>query len=116
MRQADGAPYEQLTETRQRQQPCEEGVALASLVDERETSKSQLQQDTPDRTARFVDVGEKLGCHVLCRESLQCPSAAEGAAICHGKNRDGDDRVEYRRQTLNPSFLNRDDERRVLGI
>ena len=63
MSKCDGGVDKEDGETRQRQEPVEDGAAVGCQVDECQAAEEELDYDDRDRAALFIDVGQDLGSH-----------------------------------------------------
>lgn len=77
--ETDTGPHEEIRETRKGEQPVEYLGTHLRLVNEREETEKDLEDDTPDGTTLLVDVGECLGAHSVQRERLDGTGGGKGA-------------------------------------
>lgn len=109
-------PHEEIRETRKGEQPVEDLGTHFRLVDERQETESDLQDDTPDGTALLVNVGECLGGHSVHCECLDGTGGSKGARVGDTDDGEGDDGIENGGKPLNTGQLDGDDKRRKLGV
>ncbi|GKT53638.1 LOW QUALITY PROTEIN: hypothetical protein ColTof3_00977 [Colletotrichum tofieldiae] len=110
VRQANGAPDEEVRETRKGEEPGKDGAAVGRLADEGEQTKGNLNQDAPDGATMLIDVGEEARGHAALGHGLHGAGGAEGAAVGDGDDGDGDDGVEDGGQDLDAGVLDREHE------
>lgn len=103
---ADGAPNKEVGQTRQGQQPREDGALLGSLADESQETEGDLNHDTPDRTTLAVNIGQKFGSHTALRHGLHSTGRAKGTRVGDGDDGQSDDGVEDGRKHIDTSILN----------
>jgi hypothetical protein len=108
--EADGAPDEEVGETRDGEQPAEDLARVGRLADEGEEAEGDLDDDAPERAALLVDVGEEAGRHAALGHGLHGTGGTKGARVGDRDDRDGDDGIEDGRQRLDAGVLDGEHE------
>jgi hypothetical protein len=114
--QADGSPDEEVGEAGQGQEPAEDGGAFISQANVSKEAKCELDDDTPDRTACLVDVGQEARSHTTLGHRLHSTGGTVRTGICHRDDGNCDDRVENGWKDLDASVLDGEHKRGGLGI
>lgn len=116
MGEANAAPDEKEGQAGESEKPVENLASLRGLADVGQETEGKLDQDTPERATLGVNVHEELGGMATLSHSLHGSGRSECARVGDGKNGNGNDGVEDRRQNLDAGILDSQDERRGLGV
>ena len=116
MGQANAAPGEQSGKTGQGKQPAEDNRTLGRQVDVRERAEGKNEDNTPQRAARSIDVGEELGRIALLGEGREGTRAAVDCRHADGDDGDQDDDVHERVESDEACVLANQHERRCVRI
>ena len=114
--EADAAPGEERGEARQGEKPVKHGRALGSKRDVGEETEEDDDADTRKRAAGAVDVGEDLGGVSLLREGCQSTRAAVDSGDADREDRNENDDIHERVETLQPGILAHENEGRGVCI
>ena len=113
---ADRAPDKEVGQTREGEEPAEDGAALGGLANESDQTEEELDDDAPDGAAGLVNVREEAGGHTALGKSLHGTGRAERARVGNADDGNGDDGVEDGGKDLDTGVLDGQDERRGLGV
>lgn len=94
MRQTDAHPREQRREPPERQQPRKHRGRTRAEVNVRDTPKEQGDEETDERSALAVDVGQEAGRLAVRGESSEGSRGGERRRVADGENGDEDDGIE----------------------
>lgn len=116
VRGANGAPDEEVGETRERQEPREDGALVRSQADEGQQTESDLEQHAPNGAALVVDVSHELGSHATLSHCLDSTGRAESARVGDGNDSQSNNGVEDGGENLDTGVLDGKHEWRCLGV
>lgn len=103
--QANRAPGEKRSETREGDEPVEDNLALGVQVDEAEQTADEDDSDGEGRAAGAIHVRENLGGVAELAEGSQGTRASVDAGYTDGHDRDDDDHVDEVIESIQPGVL-----------
>lgn len=112
---ADGPPCEKSSETRQGDEPVENGFSGRCHVHVAQTSPKKNECDREKGTSRAIDIGEDLGSITLISERSQSTRATVDTGNTDRYDRDHDDDVHEAVEAHKPGIFTSNDEGGCVG-
>lgn len=110
MRNGDTPIDKEGGETREGEEPGEDGASAGCQVNEGQASHEELEQCDSERTTLLVNVSHELGSHAILAKRLECSSRGKGTRISDTHDGDQDHGVEDRGKCLDACKFDSDDE------